>query len=245
METVTKQQRESAIKKLVKLLELAEHPSTPEGEKAAALHQASKLMEKYGLSRSDTSKAGMGEDEYEIEGSPLWLKQLYAGVGRILGVATVWGENRFIVVGTEVDREIYDYTLDVLFDSIVSKGEDYRKELKASKQRATQKIINDFQFGMAMGILENLKKVLEGVDYREMNKGNVNAGANEKSMVVVNKDKFDNALQWYKDQGNQVVNSRARVGNLNGDAVNAGREASSGVRVSAAMNGGNSQRYLS
>jgi len=122
--------REWVLAKVRKCLALS--TSSNEHEAAAALRQAKRLLEKYGLSTRDADFFALRNHQVETEHrrKPKWVTDLGFTVATAFGCSVFSGYGRLIFVGEDAAAEIAGYSFDVLYRKLTCAKANYLTEIR-------------------------------------------------------------------------------------------------------------------
>lgn len=143
MNTPSTSDKERILKRLKKILALTK--SSSPGEAAAALHQAQKLMQAYGLTESEVAMSDVTEATIDLTSCdvPRWENALLSVVNKALGVQAMVARQepsmgfrrskaRIIFVGTGSRPELASYAYETL-----------RRQLKRDLKAAMQVLLGE------------------------------------------------------------------------------------------------------
>lgn len=132
--------REKALKKIKKCMALGQ--SSEPAEAAAAMRQAQKLMDMYGINDSDVEFSTIGEKSTSAgrtnETPPGWLSHLAAIVSSAFGVnnyyqPTFASRSQYVFIGVDPAQEIAAYAFTVLRRQLTASRAAYYKSLRGKR----------------------------------------------------------------------------------------------------------------
>lgn len=216
---------DTIIRKIEKCLALSK--SSNEHEAAAALRQATKLMEAYNITPEALAGAKIGETEANTDAwtrPPMWEMHLLATIRSAFGCECILrlGNSDFkrltrvVYVGVKHQAQLAAYAHDVLRRQVVKARTKYTSELPSYMSRG-DKIKRGESF--SVGYIENIKKQV--------------------TALAVPPDQAS-AISAMKDRllGNSTSKYNPAQRGLNYEAMLAGQQAGKGASLHRPMNGG-------
>ncbi len=152
--------KNQAIEKIRKCLSLAE--SANEHEAAAAMRQARKLMEKYGLTDAGSEFFQLSDEEIKsgFKRMPLWYSALLSCIARAFGCSAYEGYKKAIFVGPAAGAEIASYAMDVVLRTLADRKKEFLKSQNIRLASPAKK--REMGAAFAEGFVIGVRKVVDG-----------------------------------------------------------------------------------
>lgn len=220
------------MERIAKMIALANDAGATEGEKANAKRMASELMSKYNIREAQLGKRDIKEKScYSSEASDYkngrlksWVSSFYHTIYTAFGVYIVFGKfdkedkeplEQFILAGRDVDIQIADYTIEVIYDQVIHKVEDYRKQLKQEGVRWTERIEYSYYHGLLSEVKNTITSLLKDVTaYKQPSETTGALTQQAKSNLPTLMDEYQAKYaeaQEYMQQKYSIVNSTRRI----------------------------------
>ena len=212
---------QSIIEKIQKCLALGQSPN--ENEAKRAMEQVSRLLTKHHLSMDDILKVKKGEINHEII-----LKHTYEEKWKSFIIGTIAthyyckmllrkgrGSVEYIILGTDVNREIVRWTVDYVLESM---EKITKKECKGGSREA-------FKYGLAMGLYYKFEEIKEAEKRGDYEGGTA-------LMVVGLRDKAEKENNKYmNDTWSRVRTGEAYRGYSDNDNYREGKRQSENISL--------------